>query len=181
MIEKIEQPWSEPVAVEDIPESGQHFDLEAPEAAREAIAGLGSLRALPRLSAQFDITPQGAGVHVAGRVTARVGQTCVVTLEPIESDIVETIDLLFAPPIGPQKAKGKGGSRPARSANDGPDPLIGGVVDLGAIATEFLLLGVDPYPRKEGANFSGLESNEPASNPFAALETLKKRSGDGQS
>ncbi len=28
-----------------------------------------------------------------------------------------------------------------------------GTVDLGAIATEFFLLGIDPYPRKEGAEF----------------------------
>ena len=33
-----------------------------------------------------------------GRVRARVGQTCVVTLEPIESEIDEPIDLIFAPP-----------------------------------------------------------------------------------
>ena len=30
--------------------------------------------------------------------SARVGQTCVVTLEPIESEIDEAVDLIFAPP-----------------------------------------------------------------------------------
>ena len=53
------------------------------------------------LSAQasFDVTPKSGGrYHVAGRVRARIGQTCVVTLEPIESDIDEPIDLIFAPP-----------------------------------------------------------------------------------
>ncbi len=34
-----------------------------------------------------------------------------------------------------------------------PEPLVGGTVDLGAIATEFLILGIDPYPRKPGAEF----------------------------
>lgn len=178
---KIDQPWNKPVSVEDIPETGRHIELEAPEAVREAVARLGMLRTLSRLSAQFDLTPRGAGVHVSGRVEARVGQTCVVTLEPIENDVAETIDLVFAPAAGSQKGKGaQRNVKTARSADDGPDPLIGGVVDLGAVAVEFLLLGIDPYPRKEGANFSSPQSGESDSHPFAALEALKKRSGHGQ-
>ena len=34
-----------------------------------------------------------------GRVQARIGQTCVVSLDPIESDIDEPIDLIFAYPL----------------------------------------------------------------------------------
>src|SRR6185437_7077702 len=179
---KIDQPWNKPVSVEDIPETGRHIELEAPEDVCEAVARLGTLRTLSRLSAQFDLTPRGAGVHVSGRVEARVGQTCVVTLEPIESAIAETIDLVFAPAAGSQKVKGKDakkGVKAARSADDGPDPLIGGVVDLGAVAVEFLLLGIDPYPRKEGANFSSPQSGESDSPPCAALEALNERSGHG--
>ena len=37
--------------------------------------------------------------------------------------------------------------------NDTPEPLAEGYVDLGVIATEYFLLGIDPYPRKEGAVF----------------------------
>ena len=33
--------------------------------------------------------------------------------------------------------------------------LVGGTVDLGAIATEFLILGLDPYPRKTGRRVPG--------------------------
>jgi hypothetical protein len=50
-----------------------------------------------------------------------------------------------------------------------PEPLVGGVVDLGAIATEFLVLGLDPYPRKPGAIFEPPQEREPDENPFAAL------------
>ena len=38
-----------------------------------------------------------------------------------------------------------------QGADEGPETLHGGVVDLGAVATEFLILGIDPYPRKPGA------------------------------
>lgn len=179
-IDNTENSWNEPVAVEDIPETGRHIELEAPEPAREAIARLAALRTLPRLSAEFDLTLQGASVRVSGRVNARVGQTCVITLEPIENDVAEVIDLVFAPAAVAKKSKGEN-SKTTRSNDDGPEPLIDGVIDLGAVATEFLLLGVDPYPRKEGAKFAAPKSDESASHPFAVLEALKKRSGKGQS
>ena len=37
------------------------------------------------------------------------------------------------------------------------------MVDLGAVATEFLLLGIDPYPRKPGAVFEAPPAGDPAS------------------
>ena len=55
-----------------------------------------------------------------------------------------------------------------------PEPLIGGVVDLGALATEFLLLGLDPYPRKPGAVFEPPRDLKPDAGPFAALAKLTK-------
>ena len=62
-----------------------------------------------------------------------------------------------------------------------PEPLIGGTVDLGALATEFLLLGIDPYPRKAGAEFAPPKVEDGGEHPFAALAALKKRLGGGQS
>ena len=47
-----------------------------------------------------------------------------------------------------------GGGRSKVAADDAPEPLVGGVVDLGVVATEFLALGIDPYPRKSGVEFS---------------------------
>ena len=35
-----------------------------------------------------------------------------------------------------------------------PDEIMDGQIDLGALAAEFLVLGLDPYPRKPGADFS---------------------------
>jgi hypothetical protein len=52
--------------------------------------------------------------------------------------------------------------------------MVDGVVDLGAIATEFLILGIDPYPRKPGAVFEPPQSGDGEASPFAALAALKK-------
>jgi uncharacterized metal-binding protein YceD (DUF177 family) len=55
-----------------------------------------------------------------------------------------------------------------------PEPMVNGVVDLGAIATEYFLLGIDPYPRKDGAVFEASAHQETVESPFAALASLKK-------
>ena len=52
-------PWHVPVAVEDIAETGQHFDLVADAGVRAAVAKLAGLRDLPRFEANFDLTAAG--------------------------------------------------------------------------------------------------------------------------
>src|SRR5262249_62155601 len=60
---------------------------------------------------------------------------------------------------------------------DEPAVLAGGVIALGAIAAEFLILGLDPYPRKPDAIFQASAVGEDPAHPFAALAALKKRQG----
>lgn len=161
-------PWSVPVAVEEIPDTGLHIEIEAPAATRAALAELAAVRELPQLAAVFDLTRQGPGVHVTGQVIARVGQNCVVTLEPIENPVDEAVDLRFAPQ-----------AKTPKSDTD-PEPLLGGTVDLGTIATEFLILGIDPYPRKPDAKFTPPRRENDGARPFSGLEALKKRLGGSQ-
>lgn len=169
-MEKGRNPWSVVVALDDIPETGIHTEMEAPEPVRAELAKLAGLRELTRLSAVFDLTPRGSGVHVAGQVSAHLGQTCVVTLEPIESDLTESIDLVFAPAA-------QAPANDLKLDDEPPEMLVDGKIDLGAIATEFLLLGIDPYPRKAGAEFAPVNADDAGARPFAALEALKKRLG----
>src|SRR5580692_12671354 len=92
-------PWQGPVAIEAVAETGRHFDLVADNDVRAAVARTVGLRDLPRLEANFNVTRHGAdGLHVSGRMSATVGQNCVVTLEPLANEVEEDIDLLFAPP-----------------------------------------------------------------------------------
>ena len=137
---------------------------------------LAGLRELSRLSAVFDLARRGAGVRVTGNVSARVGQTCVVTLDPVENDIDELVDLRFASQAAAPAAKSETVAAHA-SDDEPPEPLLDGKLDLGAIATEFLLLGIDPYPRKPGAEFAPVKADDASAKPFAALEALKKRLG----
>lgn len=172
--------WHVSVAVEDIPETGLHVELEAPEAVRALLAPRAGLRSLPELKASFDLARRGRGVHIGGTVEALVGQTCVVTLEAIDNRVAEEVDVLFSPDVAPvpETAVEEDYSiGHTADEEEPPEPLIGDTIDLGAVATEFLMLGIDPYPRKEGARFEPPPADLEGTHPFAALAALKKPPG----
>jgi len=163
--------------VAQIPETGLHRDLEADQAVLNAVADVGGLREVLSAQASFDVMPNSGGrFHVAGHVRARIGQTCVVTLEEIESDIDEPIDLVFAPPeqIPQMAALVDEAEESDEETPDPPEPIENGMIDLGRVATDALYLAVDPYPRKPGAVFEPVvEAADPEDHPFAALRALK--------
>ena len=184
---KAPAPWSVPVAVANVSaETGRHFELTADVDTRAAIARVAGIRELPRLAATFDVTRQGEdGLHVIGRVSATVGQNCVVTLEPLSNEIDETVDLMFSPSSPEFEPEpdddDESGKRSGRSKRnlDGPEPLFGDTVDLGALATEFLILGINPYPRKPDAKFEPPQDGKPDPGPFAVLAGLTAKDRQG--
>jgi hypothetical protein len=170
-------PWSVPVLVAQLSDTGLHREIEADRAIRDAMADVAGLREVLSASASFDLTPKNGGrVHVAGHVRARVGQTCVVSLDPIENDIDEAIDLIFAPPeqIPELSDLVDEAAESDVEIPDPPEPIVNGVIDLGRLATDALFLAIDPYPRKPGAVFEPLvEAADPEDHPFAALKALR--------
>ena len=171
-----ERIWNVPVRVDDVRETGRHFDLRADEPTRTRVANAAEVPGISRLEASFDVTRHGAdGLHVLGRVKATVAQTCVVTLEPMTSEIDEPVELVFSPSAQPTEPKLD--DENLTHALDEPEPLVNGVVDLGALAIEFLLLAIDPYPRKPDAKFESPVAEDAAGHPFAALAALKKGPG----
>ena len=170
-------PWSVPLIVEQIPDTGLHREIEANPAARAAMAEVAGLREILSANASLDVTPESRGrVHVIGRVQARIGQTCVVTLDPIENEIDEPIDLVFAPPeqIPVLSDLVDEAAESDTEIPDPPEPIINGAIDLGRLATDALFLAIDPYPRKPDAVFEPLIAiADPMDHPFAALKALQ--------
>ena len=170
-------PWSVPIVVAQIPDTGLHRDFEAGQAVRDRMAEVGGLREIMSASASLDVTPKGGGrVQVTGRVRARIGQTCVVSLDPIENDIDEAIDLIFAPPEQiPELADlVDDAAESDTEIPDPPEPIENGLIDLGRVATDALFLAVDPYPRKPDVIFEPpVVPDDPEDHPFAGLKALQ--------
>src|ERR1700744_2770819 len=172
--------WRALVPVAQIPDTGLHRELETDQTTRSAMAEAAGVREVISARASFDLARRSGGrVHVAGRLQARVGQTCVVTLDPIENDIDEEVDLTFAPSEQiPEIAEplDDDGDEVVQVA-DQPEPFTNGMIDIGRLATDMLYLAIDPYPRKAGAVFEPqVAHTDPEDHPFAALKTLRPAS-----
>jgi uncharacterized metal-binding protein YceD (DUF177 family) len=116
---------------------------------------------------------------VTGEVHAELTQVCVVSLEPFAATVDEPIDVRFAPGEAAETARRVKDDETETvevGDEDPPDPIVDGKIDLGALAAEFLALGLDPYPRKPGVAFDPPKPQDGRDSPFAALaKPMKKR------
>ncbi|HUI22610.1 MAG TPA: DUF177 domain-containing protein [Methylocella sp.] len=170
------------LAVDTVPEAGLDIDLNATAAECAALAETCGLAGVREFEAKLHVEKvDRVRFRVTGRLQARVTQTCVVSLEPFESVIEASIDVDFAP-LGhlvsrssDQKILGRGSPAATLPAGqDPPDPIIDGKIDLGALATEFLVLNLDVYPRKPGVTFHAQDSgddDQEENSPFAILRS----------
>ncbi len=134
------------------------------------------LAGLAALEADFHIARRWLSLfNVTGTVRAKITQICVLTLEPFDSDVRDEVDVDFAEASAAALAAAQAdtllGSQPAD--REPPDPIEDGTIDLGALAAEFLVLGLDPYPRKPGAEFAPITGPHDATeHPFDVLKKL---------
>lgn len=171
-------PFSRPVVAATVPPEGRSFRLDADAGELAALARFLNLPAVARFAADLAVARWSDGLRVTGTVEAVVTRICVVSLEPFEAELREEVEARYgtgAPAKAPLPGSGAEGEPKGSHAADldAPEPLVDGRADLGALATEFLALGLDPYPRAPGVAFeSGADPAGADSGPFAALAGL---------
>lgn len=173
-------PISYPVRVSTIPKAGIPVLITASDKQRAELSDFHELVDVISFEATMQAeTWQLDGVRLTGRVTARIVQECVVTLEPVEAEIDQEIDVVLVPDAS------AGHQRPVFASEvvieaEGPDEpgtFSGDFVDAGSIAEEFFALAIDPYPRREGASVEVTDadlSGDERPSPFAKLAELKR-------
>ncbi len=142
---------------------------------RAALAKRFDLVGIDRLEAVFSLTRAGGGViHVRGELEAEVTQSCVVTLAPVPAKVAEAFSADFAD----EDRRRAEEADLDFEADDPPEPIRNGHIDLGELAAEQLALALEPYPRAPGAavpaEFSPDEDAEAEPerpiNPFSILK-----------
>lgn len=173
-------PFAYLLAVDKIPARGLRLRVETTPEERKAVAEWLDVLQVFEMAAEFQVNPMGKTgmIRVNGKLTARVAQACVVTLAPVETMVDEEISLTFGPGAEDDEEGGDEIEIDFHAA-DPPDLIIDGAIDLGAVMVEHLALGIDPFPRAEGAHFDPPEDRpeapEPKANPFAVLASLKQK------
>ncbi len=172
---------SRPLPVERLGGAAYETRIVANPAERAALAKRFGILALERLEAQVRAraTGPGARVRVEGHVDAVVVQACVVSLDPVRSELGDDFVQLYS--LNPEDAPAKDVSVTPGAEEDEPEPLGPGGLDLGEAVAQQLALMLDPYPRSPGAELAEIEHQDSdgaareGRRPFAALEALKRR------
>lgn len=158
--------WSEPVRLNQIG-VGLRRSLVADTAVRARIIKAFGLSSLDSLTAELDLAPSPRGWMLKGRLQAELAQTCGVTLEPLPMSVDDAFSVALA-----EQAPDTDGEIIVSLDDEDPDLIEDGQIDLGQYVVEQLVLRLDPFPRKPGAEF--VQPAEPAEiSPFAVLQGLK--------
>lgn len=178
-LDKIALELSRPISIDDVPSLGRHWTVTATPQECQALAQRYGIPAVERLEAVMKVRamPRSDKYKVVGTLSAAVVQVCVVSLGPVRQTIDESFSVIFGPQTedndDPEAAMDL-------NADDPPDPLIDGMIDLGEVAAEHLALALDPFPRAEGAQIQAfapdIAPEETVTNrPFAVLSEFRNK------
>ncbi len=164
-------------------------EISATPRERAALARRFGLLGIDLLRATAKIEPadgadgvRGARLlRLGGHLSAEVSQACVATLEPVASRVEADFTLLYSLEPGPAPV-GVAATEVVvdPEAEDPPEPLGPGGLDLGEAVAQQLALALNPYPRAPGAVFAEAPGVPAAAEAgpragFAVLEALKRR------
>jgi uncharacterized metal-binding protein YceD (DUF177 family) len=154
------------------------FDLTPDVAIRAALAKSLGILGIEQLRFVGQIAPTGRQDYaLSGTLTARVVQSCVVTLAPVKTSLSETVERRFVHDYADPK-----GDEVEVPDDDSVEPLPE-VIDVGSVATEALALLLPEYPRAADAALPqgviGQDDAETGADsrpkPFAGLAGLAAR------
>jgi len=150
---------------------------EADPTERAAVAAHLELLSCERFKVRYSLRPLDQGrATLSGDLEADITQSCVVSLEPVESRLRGTIAVELWPD-GDLPAS-DGGTLDAL-ADDVIEPVENGTIDVGRVVLERLADLIDPYPRSPGATFSWTDekaASKGSDNPFAKLKNFGRGS-----
>ena len=168
------------VHVATLPSAGLRIMLEPDEAERQALAREAGIDEITRFAAELHFRRwRKDGVSLKGHIDAVVVQPSVVSLEPVTSQMSEPFEATFLPD-GSKLAKPRyseeGEMLLDPEGADAPELFSGDTIDAWEILLEHFMLGIDPFPRKEGAGLPASDSGDDTdaqASPFAKLSRLR--------
>ncbi|MEM6812410.1 MAG: DUF177 domain-containing protein [Pseudomonadota bacterium] len=187
-----EQEWSHFFHIEDMGEKIVSLEISPSEEEAADMARRLDVVSIDNVKAVLNIEKRSGSstYYVSGQFDAVITQNCVVTLEPIKTNISESFEAWFADKESAvsfmaakrerEGAKNNGEIEILDEADD-PEPIFEGIIDLGELVTQHISLAIPPYPHKEGVEYEvtdeefKLNENSPLKkNPFEALKDWKE-------
>lgn len=134
----------------------------------------------------------GTLISVEGTFDAHVTQACISTLEPVPETVKGAFEGYFSDEsqissfVLAKKRRARENGHADEDVDpeeghfiddekDAPEPVIGGLIDVGELAAQYLSLAVNPYPQTPEALAAKKNAPEPEATPgpFDALKNWK--------
>lgn len=172
--------WSHNVDAAGLPEAGLAIVIEADAQARADLARRLQVTTIEDLRADVRVRRNAMIYHVTGRVRARVVSPCIVTFAPVTQDIDEPFESFYADKTAAisltrarhERQRQHDIELPMLEESEDPEPLVNGQIDVGELASQYLALAIDPYPRAAGVADRDVTEGPARPNPFEALKKL---------
>jgi hypothetical protein len=139
------EPIGRSVVVDPWPSGGIELSLEATPEECRMLAERFDLVRVEGLTghARLDRCGEGQLIRLRGRLEAQVVQSCVVSLEDVQSTVDEAFECRFVRPDA--------GVPDDLAWDQDVEPLEGTELDVGEVFAQQLALALDPYPRAADA------------------------------
>ncbi len=169
--------FSRPIPADSIKIGKSDHKIDATHDECSDLAKRFGLLDLNFLRAHLKLNRKGQGdslrIYVSGHLSAKLSQPCVITLEPVISEIETDFVVILDTITETLKIESE-----IDSGNDDIiDPIIDATVDFGELIAQNLAIEIDPFPKLRDVDGPGLtlETAETRENPFAVLKNLKTK------
>ncbi|NVK18020.1 MAG: DUF177 domain-containing protein [Methylocystaceae bacterium] len=176
----MEHDFSMPFQVDKLGPNPKKLHITPSDEDLKALAMRFELQSLDELSGQVMLQRlSGKRIECKFEVKATFTQQCVVTFKPISTTLELGFTRLYDESLKADHIEKE--VEIDMEATEELDPIIEGVIDLGAAVSEELGLEIDPFPRAEGTDYTEIgigpditEEEVQENNPFSVLAKLKK-------
>ncbi len=166
------------VRLSEVPKDGRDYEFQADQVTKEALVAETKLDGVDSLNGKITVRPFRGGYQAKGKGQATVQQACVVTLDPVTEHVELEFERIYMPGKPPEMDVAPN-AEVFVNLDSEPDQdwFEGDYIDLAPMVVETLLLSLNPYPRKQDAEFADVEEDvrDESESPFAALAALKDK------
>lgn len=162
----------------DLSEAGDEVTISTGDADLPRLAEWAGVDAMERFEGVVTLHRLSASrFHYRAVLNADVVQSCVVSLEPVQSHLERRFSRVLY--LVPRVHRPGGGEQKseiltlAAGDDEAPEEIESPRYDLAGPLLEELSLGIDPYPRAPGVEFAPPAGGEDKASPFAVLRRLK--------
>jgi uncharacterized metal-binding protein YceD (DUF177 family) len=174
----VEPPFERVYDLGGLGRAGDGLTIALNEESRARLAKWADIEAVDKYEAAVSLRRLSANrFEYQARLVADIVQSCVVTLEPVNSHIEREFSReLHFQEHSPRSEPHAEALTIAAADDEAPEEIESLEFDVAKPLLEEFCLSIDPYPRAPGVAFAPPATHEPASeSPFAALKSLKVR------